>query len=108
MVAGGFSNDLSKLESTEFLVLNSRPTWVQMAPLPAPWNTGTVGIVGVTVDNVVLLLGGEAELYVDRMVQYEDQRWVGVGQNLNMTLARSEHAVSVIDIDLVTLQQRCQ
>ena len=108
MVAGGFSNDLSKLESTEFLVLNSRPTWVQMAPLPAPWNTGTVGIVGVTVDNVVLLLGGEAELYVNRMVQYEDQRWVGVGQNLNMTLARSEHAVSVIDIDLVTLQQCCQ
>ena len=103
-MAGGFSNK-SKLESTEFLVLNSRPVWVQMAPLPDPWAEGTAGIVSVTLGNVVLCLGGEVGEtgVVDRVVRYEDQSWVGVGQNLNMSRARSNHAVSAVDINLLTL-----
>ena len=85
-------------------MVESSSQWTQMAPLPPPWDTGTHGIVGVTMDNVALLLGGAAGQYVDRVVQYdrEQQRWVGVEQNINMTRARYLHAVSVVDINILS------
>ena len=102
LVVGGFNMETDRLGSTEFLVLNSSEFWVQMAPLPFPWDSGTHGIVGVTIDNVVMLLGGASGTYVDRVVQYaaQDHMWVGLEHNINMTRRRYVHAVSV-----VTLQQ---
>ena len=102
VVAGGY-NKAIKLGSTEFLVVNSSHQWVEMAPLPPPWDSGVHGIVGVTIDNVVLLLGGDADRIVDRVVQYDrvHQLWVGLEQNVNMSRARHNHAVSVIDFEQV-------
>ena len=102
LVAGGYSKGIS-LGSTEFLVLNSSQPWIEMVPLPPPWDAGVHGIVGVTIDNVVLLLGGDTDRIVDRVVQYdsEGQRWVGLESNINMTRARHNHAVSVIDFQQV-------
>ena len=102
IVAGGYNKGVS-LGSTEFLVVNSSQQWIQMAPLPPPWDSGVHGIVAVTIDNVVLLLGGDADRIVDRVVQYdsEAQRWVGLEHNINMTRPRHYHAVSVIDFQQV-------
>ena len=107
IVAGGYNKGIS-LGSTEFLVVNSSQQWIQMAPLPPPWDSGVHGIVAVTIDNVVLLLGGDAARIVDRVVRYDRDRqlWVGLEQNINMTRARHNHAVSVIDLEQVS--QNCQ
>ena len=107
IVAGGYSKGIS-LGSTEFLVVNSSQPWIEMVPLPPPWDAGVHGLVGVTIDNVVLLLGGDAGRIVDRVVQYdsEGQLWVGLEHNVNMTRARHYHAVSVIDFNQV--RELCQ
>jgi len=94
LVTGGWDDGRNNLDSTEVLRPGSEWQEITSARLPRPmW-----GVRVITVDNRVLLFGGEDVGYEDsdEILEYKDGRWRKLG---TMKIATRFHGVSLVNSD---------